>query len=164
MQKIFKNIVVLYIICNNDILMRKFIHQDYEVIDVFGFNDSEDNDIDIRNKLICLFGKTFPYYYYGKIESVINKEGVTAYITTKAYKILLDQKYRILTDYSDDVAKNGGDIIWVNRNEIKNEKRLREGDKKTLERVFDDKNLNIKMIENQGERWIDAKTVLYEDN
>jgi hypothetical protein len=36
MEKIFKNVILLYIIHNDSILMRKSIHQDYDVIDECG--------------------------------------------------------------------------------------------------------------------------------
>ena len=44
MEEIFKNVNLLYIIHNGSILMRKSIHQNYEVMDVFSFKD--DNDIE----------------------------------------------------------------------------------------------------------------------
>jgi hypothetical protein len=75
----------------------------------------------------------------------------------------LDQKYDVLANYADDVINSGNGTLWVKKSDIKNEKRLREGDKKILERVFDDKNIIIKIVENQGERWIDAKTISFED-
>jgi len=143
--------------------MRKFIHQDYEVIDVFAFKDNNDIDTSIKNKLDSLFGKTFPYKYYGNIESVINKEVVTAYLTIKTYKVLINEKCEVLNNYTDDVLKSGIDTVWINKQEIKTETRLREGDRKILERVFDDKNIDIKIVENQGEKWIDAKTVVFEN-
>jgi hypothetical protein len=67
------------------------------------------------------------------------------------------------TEYTDDVTVSGRDTFWLQKDEIKNETRLREGDKKILERVFDDKNINIKIVVDQGDRWIDAKTVVFED-
>lgn len=163
MEKILKNVNLLYILHNNDILMRKFTHQDYEVVDVFAFKDSDDIDTNIKNKLSNLFGKIFPYKYYGKIESVINKENITVNLTIQTYKVILDQKYKVLDNYNDDVVKNGNETIWISKDEIKNEKRLREGDRKILERVFDENNINIKIVEDQGEKWIDAKTLVFED-
>ncbi len=163
MEEIFKNVNLLFIIHNDSILMRKYTHQDHEVIDVFFFRDNNDIDISIKNKLNSLFGKTFQYKYYGNIESVINKKGVIAYLTAKTYKVLLDEKYEVLSSYTDDVIKSGVETVWINKQEIKNETRLREGDRKIFERVFDDKNINIKMVEDQGERWIDAKTIVFEN-
>jgi len=163
MEKIFKNVILLYIIHNDSILMRKFIHQDYDVIDVFGFKEGDDVATDIENKLTSLFGRSFPYSFYGNIESIINKKGVTAHLSVKTYKILLDKHYNILDSYTDDVISSGKDIFWLNRDEIKNEKRLREGSKKILERIFDNRNIDIKIVENQGEKWIDAKTILFEN-
>ena len=75
----------------------------------------------------------------------------------------LDEKYKVLDNYTDDVAKNGDSIFWLHKDEIKNEKRIREGDKKILERIFEDRNIDIKIVENQGDRWIDAKTVVFEN-
>jgi hypothetical protein len=163
MEKVFKNVNLLYVICNDSILMRKFSHQGYDVLDVFAFKSNDNVDTDLKNKLMSLFGKTFPYSYYGTIESVIHKEGIIAHLTIKTYKILLDQKYDVLANYADDVINSGNGTLWVKKSDIKNEKRLREGDKKILERVFDDKNIIIKIVENQGERWIDAKTISFED-
>lgn len=163
MEKIFKNINILYIIHNDTILMRKFTHQDYQVIDVFAFMDNGNADIDIKNKLSRLFGESFPYSHCGTIESIINKEGVTAYLNIKTYKVLLTEKHQVLDEYTDDVVNSGQDTLWISKDDIKNEKRLREGDKKILERVFDDRKMDIKIIEDQGERWIDAKTVSFED-
>ncbi len=163
MEKIFKNINLLYILHSNDILMRKFIHQDYEVIDVFAFKDGDDIDANINNKLTSLFGKTFPYKYYGEIESVINKENIIAHLAIKTYKVVLDKKYKVLDNYNDDVIKNGSETIWISKDEIKNEERLREGDRKILERVFNENNIHIKIVEDQGEKWIDAKTLVFED-
>lgn len=163
MEKIYKNVNLLYIIHGDNILMRKFTHQDYEVIDVFAFKNGNDLNADISNKLSNLFGKTFPYTYYGKIESVINKENMTVSLAIKTYKVILNEKTTVLESYNDDVIKNGSEIIWVSKDEIKNEKRLREGDKKILERVFDNRNIDIKIIEDQGEKWIDAKTLVFED-
>lgn len=163
MEEIFKNVNLLYIIHNGSILMRKSIHQNYEVMDVFSFKDDNDIEKNIEDKLISLFGKTFPYHYYGNIESIINKEGVVAHLAIKTYKVLLDKKYKVLDNYTDDVTKNGDSIFWLHKDEIKNEKRIREGDKKILERIFEDRNINIKIVENQGDKWIDAKTVVFEN-
>jgi hypothetical protein len=163
MEKIFKNIVLLYIINEDTILMRKSRHQDYEVIDTFAFKDTGDIEAGIADQLTRLFGKSFPYHYYGNIESVINKEGATVYITVKTYKLSLNEKPKVLDEYTDDVTVSGRDTFWLQKDEIKNETRLREGDKKILERVFDDKNINIKIVVDQGDRWIDAKTVVFED-
>lgn len=163
MEKVFKNVNLLYILYQNGILMRKFIHQDYEVVDVFAFKDGDDIDTNIKNKLSSLFGKTFPYKYYGKIESVINKENITVSLTIQTYKVILDQKYKVLDNYSDDVIKNGNETIWISKDEIKNEKRLREGDRKIFERIFNENNINIKIVEDQGEKWINAKTLVFED-
>jgi hypothetical protein len=33
-----------------------------------------------------------------------------------------------------------------------------------LQRVFDDRNIDIRIVEDQGERWIDAKTVSFENS
>lgn len=163
MEKIFKKVILLYIIYNNSILMRKSQHQDYEIIDVFGFKDSGDSDADIKEKLISLFGKTLPYHYFGNIESIINKEGAVAYITVSTYKILLDEPLKVLNSYKDDIVDSGNSTFWLHKDEIKNEMRLREGDRRILERVFYDKPLDIKIVADQGERWIDAKTTLFED-
>jgi hypothetical protein len=165
MEKVFKNVALLFIIHNDSILMRRFTHQDYEVIDVFAFSFKDVNDIDvgIKDKLMSLFGKTFPYHYHGNIESIINKEGVTAYITVKTYKVLLNEKQKVLDGYTDDVVKGGADTFWLDKSDIKNETRLRDGDRKTYERIFDDRNIDIKIVVDQGDRWIDAKTVVYED-
>lgn len=163
MEKIFKNVVLLYIIHEDSILMRIFNHQDYEVIDTFAFKDTGNVETAIADQLTRLFGKTFPYHYYGNIESVINKEGAVAYITIKTYKISLNKKLKVLDQYTDDVTVSGRDTFWLHKNEIKNEIRLREGDKKILERAFEDRNINIKIVVEQGDRWIDAKTIVFED-
>jgi hypothetical protein len=143
--------------------MRKSRHQDYEVIDIFGFKDIDDNDVAIKEKLVSLFGNTLPYHYFGNIESVINKEGAVVCITSSVYKIILEKQLKVLSNYTDDVVETGDSTFWLHKDEIKNETRLREGDKKILERVFEDRSLDIKIIEDQGERWIDAKTTLFED-
>lgn len=163
MKEIFKRVSLLYIIHDDSILVRKFRHQDYEVLDVFAFNDDEGVDLGIKNKLMELFGKTFPYKYYGDIQSIINKKEVHVHLDIKTYRVLLDEKYDVLKDYADDVTKSGNDVFWLHKDEIKNEERMREGDRKILERVFDDRNMDIKITEDQGERWIDAKTTLFED-
>lgn len=163
MEKVSKNVNLLYIIHGDSILMRKSIHQNYEIIDVFAFKNDGDVDINIKNKLNNLFGRTFQYIYYGTIKSIINKEGVTVNLAIKTYKVFLDKKYKIINNYTDDVIQSGSDIFWLNKNEIKDEKRLREGDKKILERVFDNKNIDIKIIEEQKESWIAAKTIIFED-
>jgi hypothetical protein len=163
MEKVFKNVNLLYIIHNDSVLMRRSTHQDYEVIDVFGFKDNDDAEESVKNKLTSLFGKTYPYNYYGKIESIINRKDVIVHIAIKAYKVLLDRKYEVLSNYTDDVVSDGYNVMWLPKNEIKNEKRFREGDKKVLTRIFDERNIDIKMIEDQGERWIDAKTTFFED-
>lgn len=163
MEEIFKNVNLLYIIHNDSILMRKSIHQNYEVIDVFNFKDDNDIEKNIKDKLISLFGKTFPYHYCGNIESIINKEGVVAHLAIKTYKVLPDEKYKVLDNYTDDVTKSGVNTFWLHKDEIINEKRIREGDKKILERIFEDRNIDIKIVENQGDRWIDAKTVVFEN-
>jgi hypothetical protein len=61
MEKVFKNVNLLYVICNDSILMRKFSHQGYDVLDVFAFKSNDNVDTDLKNKLMSLFGKTFPY-------------------------------------------------------------------------------------------------------
>lgn len=170
MQKVIKNVNLLYIICGDYLLMRKFSHQDYEVIDTFSFkNESEENiEVSINSKLTSLFGKTFAYNFFGTIESVINKkdinnEDIAVHIDIKTYKVLLDEKYHVLDSYTDDVVKNTNQVLWLHKDEIQQEARLREGDRKTLKKIFDEKNIDITMVEDQGERWIDAKTVMWED-
>ncbi len=164
MENIYKNIIKLYILHKDTILMRKFPHQDYEVIDTFAFKDTGDIETGISDIMTRLFGKTYPYYYCGSIESVINKKGITAHITSKEYKIILDEKPAVLENYTDDVTTSGSNTFWLHKDEIKNETRLREGDKKVFEGIFEERNRNIKMIEDQGDRWIDAKCTLYEDS
>jgi hypothetical protein len=143
--------------------MRKSIHQGYEVLDVFNLKNNTSIKLAIKDKLQSLFGKVFPCIHYGNIESIINKESIIVHIDINTYKVSVDKKYTILNTYTDDVVANGSEIIWLHKSEIKNETRLREGDKKILERVFHNKSIHIKIIEDQGERWIDAKTILYED-
>lgn len=163
MEKIIKKVTLLFIICDNSILMRKWQHQDYEIIDVFAFKNINDNEAGIKEKLLNLFGKNLPYSYFGNIESIINKEGAEVHIALSTYKILLDQQIKVLDSYADDVVETGTATFWLHKDEIRNEARLREGDKRILERVFSDKSLDIKIITDQGERWIDAKTILFED-
>ena len=143
--------------------MRKFIHQNYEVIDVFSFMDDNDIEKNIKDKLISLFGKAFPYQYFGNIESIINKVGTVVHLAIKTYKVTLDERHKVLDSYMDDVVKSGDSVFWLHKDEIKNEKRIREGDKKILVRIFDDRNVDIKIVENQGNRWIDAKTIVFEN-
>jgi hypothetical protein len=164
MEELFKNVNLLYIIHDNSILMRKFMHQDSEVIDVFAFKENDSVDIGIKDKINGLFGKAFQYKYYGTIKSIINKESVRVHLTIKTYKVLLDKKYDVLATYTDDVVKNGNETFWLSKNELIDETRLREGDKKILQRVFDDRNIDIRIVEDQGERWIDAKTVSFENS
>jgi hypothetical protein len=71
MEEISKKVNLLYIIQGDSILVRKSIHQDYEVIDVFPFKDDVDIEASINNTLSALFGKTFPYHYYGDIDRFI---------------------------------------------------------------------------------------------
>ena len=163
MNEIHKKISLLYIISNDAVLMRKFNHQGYEVLDVFNVEDTDAIETGIRNKTISLFGKTFPYAYYGKIESTINKQDAVVHIDINAYRVLLNESPAILNSYADDVVKSGDQVIWLHKQEIAGETRIREGDKKILERIFKDKNIDIKIVEDQGEKWIDAKTVNYED-
>lgn len=162
MNEILKKVNLLYIIHGDSILLRKFIHQDYEVLDVFAFNDDEGIDLGIQKKLTELFGKAFPYRYYGTIESTIKKEGVIVHIDIKTYKVSLDKRYKVLGSYADDVTI-GSSVIWLDKSKIANEKRLREGDRKILERVFEDKNIKIKIVEDQGKSWIGAKTIAFEE-
>lgn len=163
MEKIFKKVALLYITCGDAILMRKWQHQDYEVIDVFAFKDIGDNDTGVEEKLIGLFGKTLPYFYFGSIESIINKEDAIVHIAISTYKVVVDEQLKVVSSYKDDVVDTGDNTFWLLKNEIKNESRLREGDRRILERVFDNKPLDIKIVVDQGERWIDAKTTLFED-
>jgi hypothetical protein len=163
MEKVFKGVSLLYIINGDSILMRRFMHQDYEVLDVFPFKESDDIDADIEGKLLNLFGRAFPYQYFGNIESVINKESTIAHLSIKAYKVSLDEEYPVMLTYTDDMIKDGNDTVWLHKSEIRNEKRLREGDKRILERMFDDREIDIKITEDQGDRWIDAKTTAFED-
>jgi hypothetical protein len=111
MEELFKNVNLLYIIHDNSILMRKFMHQDSEVIDVFAFKENDSVDIGIKDKINGLFGKAFQYKYYGTIKSIINKESVRVHLTIKTYKVLLDKKYDVLATYTDDVVKNGNENI-----------------------------------------------------
>jgi hypothetical protein len=55
MEKIFKNIVLLYIINEDTILMRKSRHQDYEVIDTFAFKDTGDIEAGIADQLTIVY-------------------------------------------------------------------------------------------------------------
>ena len=163
MQELSKEVSLLYIIHNDSLLMRKFIHQNGEVLDVFNVQSDDAIDGAVNAKLMSLFGKTFPYIYYGDIESIINKEGMVVHIHIKTYKVLVDEVCKILSNYTDDVVKGSDQIIWLHKNNIGTEKRLREGDRKILERIFDEKDIHIKIIEDQGGVWLDAKTILFED-
>jgi len=163
MKEISKHVNLLYILHDNHILMRKFRHQDYEVIDVFSFKDGSNPKEEINAKLNSLFGKSFPYNYYGNIHSIIKKDNETVYLNIKTYKVLVDEKPSVLDSYTDDVVMHGGETVWIHKNEIENETRLREGDKKILKRIFNNRNIDIKIAEDQGERWIDAKIITYED-
>lgn len=163
MKEIFKNVNLLYIIHDDFVLVRESIHQNNKVLDVFNFSIEKDIETSINNKLYGIFGKNFSSKYYGDIESVIKKEDVTVHINIKTYKVILDEKYQILDTYKDDVVKNESQISWLEKKEISNEKRIREGDRKILKRIFDKKNIDIKIVEEQGKEWINAKTIVYED-
>lgn len=168
MKELHKNVTLLYIMHNDYLLTRKFLHQDYEVLDVFSVKNDDTLEKSITSKLNNLFGKTFPYSYYGDIESIINKkdvagEAIAVHIHIETYKIFIDEKFPVLDSYTDDVVTSPDQVIWVHKDTLSKESRLRAGDKRTLTRIFDEKKIHIKIVEDQGDRWIDAKTTLYED-
>src|SRR5688572_19722307 len=111
MEEIHKDVNLLYVLHENHILMRKFKHQDSEVLDVFSFKSHLDTKQAINEKLNSLFGKTYSYMFFGTIESTIKKEGATVHLHIKTYKVPLEEKYEVLDSYTDDIVTTGSATI-----------------------------------------------------
>ncbi|MEI6352778.1 MAG: hypothetical protein WCO35_02485 [Candidatus Nomurabacteria bacterium] len=168
-QNINKKVYLLYIVSGEKILLRKNIHQNINTFDVFNLHmENEDIQKSIKQKLKDIFSNnyndSFKVVDFGKIFSNIKKDGYNVNIEIEAFKLNLSESLHFNTSYRDDLVSEDNNLEWIDKNFILvNNENFREGDKKVLLRVFENRKLNIKMEELQPEKWIEAKLLKWED-
>ena len=153
-----KSSVILLVMCLDELLMQSIIHENGEILDVFGsfLQEGAEPGVCAQSKLREVMEDDYRVEPNGKILDHIEKPEASVVLLVYVFKVTLSQKQK-----SNLTLKKGQ--LWVSRADIASDARVRYGDKLLFERGFIDGPMNIELSEDQYGKWIDAKLTSWEE-
>ncbi len=156
--KVHKTSVVVFILADEELLMQSTEHQGADIFDVFGSfiaeGDTPQNMIDA--KVIEVIGDGYSVEPFGHVLDHIEKPEASVDLFTPAFRVLMNSEEKALYRLKDGQ-------LWMPKESIEKENRIRHGDRLIFMRAFEDRPMNIELSEDQYEKWIDAKLTSWEE-
>jgi hypothetical protein len=152
-----KHSVILFVVCGKELLMQAMTHQGAEIYDVFGtFVDKRSREYHLICEKARVVVGNFEVVPFGRIIDYIDKPEARVRLETGVYKINLSKKQKNALTLSDS-------HFWAGPEVLKDSPKVRFGDRLIFLRALEDSPMNIKMCEDQYEKWIDAKLTKWVD-